>query len=400
MQNSYEIKIKQDIVDRINNLKKNINEKKIKNISYDFKKTPIIMDSSDSDPNEKTEWKSILTDFDVNIVMASNEDKSKFLKLIFDIVDDALNTYKNSMKLNDNEVVFFYKGGNIMRILANHLKKQHIENQSKIRVGDQGEIFMKNFANFFKKSDDDFSIMINIKEENKFNQILSDVNSIIDECLAIIRDQLEDNKQQYFQYFNKDHEYKVLNLQSVQSKFNESDLVKNKEKKYHKFLFNSILFDDVYSNPIKKDEYRKNINDTSKRTDFVVYNDNNNNTLVSTTNNDKTHLFYNYFNTTLTFTRPGNKIISFDLFRTKANFKCFYTNGNDRDFFDLGGELIDISVSKFNDSKRLQFCEDIKKDGLEKYIRKFKVKSNESFYEIRCVTVDYLIHDLEVILFS
>ena len=311
-----------------------------------------------------------------------------------------------------------------MRILANHLSKQHTEVQNLLEKTYRHEIFANHFSQYFKKSDDDFSIMLNIKEEKEFNQVLSDINFIINECLAIIRDQLEENKDKYFSYFKKDKKEKISDLREVKEEFNKSELVKKikisnlvKEKKdipeikekdipeiKEKIVFESILFDDVYSDEIDINKYDK-LPDNSKRTDFFVYNKKNNQVLVSAVG-EKEHLFYNYFNTTLTFPR-GDKTISFDLFRTKANFKCFFTSTEQNEdktknghFFDLGGELIDISISKFEDSKRQKICEDIEKHGLNKYIRKFKVKSKDSIYEIRCITIDYMIHDLEVILFS
>lgn len=379
-----------------------------------FKKNFIILDNK-KESVDKAEWKNILTEFNVLKLVSSNKEKSNFLKLIFQVINDVLNEYKKQNSYTNRQILFFYKGGNIMRILAKHFNKQHniIKKSEAIY---RHEFFNRIFSQYFKKSDDDFSIMIDFDNEEKFNEVLSEVNYIINECLAIIRDDLEEKKSEYFSFFKKSEIQIKIDLQEVLEKMNKSNLITNEKSKYYGTVFESILFDNFHSHKekITRDKYG-NIPDDSKRNDYVIYyEDDKKKELVIEKKElvigSEKHLFYNFFNSTLSFTRSG-KITSFDLFRTKANFICFYTSKNKGEFVDLvgkefgkfmnlGGEMIDISISKFHDNKRIDFFTNIEKNGLEKYVSEFTVNNDGSPYNITSITIDYMIDDLNAILFS
>lgn len=351
--------------------------------------------------DEKVEFKSILTEFNTNNFFDLNQNKKKFLYLIFTVVDSLITSYKQINALDENKIIFFYKGGNIMRILANHISVGH-------------DLFKKEFEQYFKKSDDDFAIMINENNPIFFQKYLTDINSIVHQSLILVRDILEKQKKDFFGYFNKSDEQKIILLQKLKSTLNNSETIKNKDSPHYNLQFDCILFDDIKSDNINLSDYY-NIQDnidknSSHKKDFLVFYDNNNNSVVSTDETSK-HLFYNYFNSTLEFKKQSGLIVSFDLFRTKANFRCFFTLNGKKSYFDLGGELIDIAIPKFNDVKRNTFMEYIKKYGITKFIKQYQIKDipnnifqrivhlfNKPFY-IHAITMEYILEDLESILF-
>jgi hypothetical protein len=349
--------------------------------------------------DDKRGFKGTVTNFNINNLLGSPQSKSRFLNLIFTVIDTSLKIYKKVNKLDKNDIIFYYKGGNILRIIANHISKY---------TDDYFELY---FRKYFKKSDDDFSIFIN--DHRNFNTILNDVNNIIHQCLYLIRKEINLKKTYYFDYFNLSNQEKQNKLQELLDDLNKLDDVDDINNTFFGVNFQCLQFDDLYNAKCNTNTLNKYNNRpvNSHKEDFVVFHPVVNQVVdknqIKTLIEDKTkRLFYNYYNSTLTFDRLHQAKASFDLFRTKANFICYFRKLDDEMVYtseNIGGELIDISVPLLIDTSRQRLAKKYKNDKsiIKKYFRKYAIK-RQSIIDIfskpvivRGVTIEYLIHDLE-----
>jgi len=112
--------------------------------------------------DKKRELNGVITDFVVNEFSKSQEQNLKFLKLVYGTFNNAMKAYRKNKNLNDKQLFFVYKGGNILRIIAYEV----FENL----CGKSAQTLKKYYADSFKKSDADFSIYIDPKLSN-FSEI-------------------------------------------------------------------------------------------------------------------------------------------------------------------------------------------------------------------------------------
>src|SRR5687768_15431151 len=77
-----------------------------------------------NDPEEplvdnNRELKDLGTEIVVKEFFKSKDSLFNFMKLTYETIDNALNDYKKKHDLDDRSMFFLFKGGNVMRIIAN-----------------------------------------------------------------------------------------------------------------------------------------------------------------------------------------------------------------------------------------------------------------------------------------
>jgi len=172
---------------------------KVKNIK------PLVIPDKDAIPMEfdekaefvddKTVFKKVIDAFVIDHMLGKPESKMKFLNLIACGYNDVIDRYRAKHNLNDKQLLFIYKGGNILRI---HKKRamQYLPAKTQLLVNEK-------YDPDFQKSDDDFTIYIDPNHPN-FDNIINDVNSLSFSILEIIRDELAAHRKEYFDFYNYD----------------------------------------------------------------------------------------------------------------------------------------------------------------------------------------------------
>ena len=104
------------------------------------------------------EFKNICTDFVVKHFFGKNENIYNFIKIVNNKFVNTIQLYIQKKNLKKNDIIFLYKGGNILRFVANEFLLSLPNKSSKIL-----DDF---YSNFFKRSDADFSIYIKDRKSN------------------------------------------------------------------------------------------------------------------------------------------------------------------------------------------------------------------------------------------
>lgn len=295
--------------------------------------------------------KSILTDY-VNMYFLREEYVVNLLKLVFEIIEKNLKIIRKTYKLKYEDTFIFYKGGNLLRkIYLNYIYDFN---------GVISDDIYNKYKDFFKQSDNDFQIIIN-PNLKKYNEIKQHINDATYDGLKEISSQILKNPKKYF-YFE------TLNNDEKKNIYNKiRDDINNK---YGLKITNLFLYD-------VKDKYLKFTDD---KKDIILYE-------IDT--NEKTKYLQTSYNTALEF-QKNDEYISFDLIRTKINFKFIRFNDES---FNVGGELIDISITKLDD----MILQKLNNNEYYNYI-------DDNFYinkdNFNTMNIKYLIKDLTRVIFG
>ena len=116
--------------------------------------------------NDKQELESHVTEFVTNTLLETNENIASFLYLITSTFDHVLKKYCKKKSLEQTDIYFAYKGGNMLRMLVNG----SLANFPKF----VSTLIEEKYNKYFKKSDADFSIYIN-PELHNFYEIYNEI---------------------------------------------------------------------------------------------------------------------------------------------------------------------------------------------------------------------------------
>lgn len=374
-----------------------------------------VFEKSDELIEPKKELNGIMTELLINEFVKTTEQSQKFLELIYDSFNDALREYKTRLHLSENDIVFLYKGGNILRIVS-----QEVYYELPGTVVDK----LKNFYNdSFKKSDADFTIYINPQLSN-FDIILEDINNLTFLLQNYIRNILLSNKEEYFEFFRLNMNQQSNILLEYLKKLNETDIVKEDGSKFNG-TFDGIVFNSIKTilprqeslEKVKTFDLNYQVNadyemgfevprKTIYRTDLKYLHNldkNNNNNFAQIIKTEEeiyrenTSNMYISINKTLSYGN-NNKISSFNLIRTKVSFNTYFSKkySNESKLVYLAGELIDVSIIRKDDSYLEHFMQNI-----NKYISDYTVKKGDgNYFKFKAYSLESLVDDLEKILFE
>jgi hypothetical protein len=322
--------------------------------------------------------KDTFTDF-VNDVILNNENSLfNFLYIITSLFQDAISIYKRSKDLKENDIFFILKGGNVLRFVA----KNFLFNIS----GGTTDILLNFYKNFFKRSDADFSIVINPALQD-YENIFNDMSLLTYNLLKHIQSIFELNKTRFFEWYKYDNEGKKALIHDLFNNIQELDFSKNdtwKTRTITSVAFENISYDDesIYKNPqdiAVRFKERYNL-----KTDTVLW-------PIDNTNEE----IYVSYNEALSFMK--DRLIKFNLIRAKYGFTVHYhdTIKNTPEIISIGGELIDVSIGHRDDEFVNKFYDTVKKN-----ISLFELKiSDRKIFKFRSYSILYLFKDLYRILF-
>jgi len=336
-----------------------------------------------------------------------------------------------------DKIRFVFKGGNLLRSIFlkyTSIVPDIIRNK-----------LLKKYGDNFKGSDLDFQIFIDPSLDKKtYSYVYDDMINLAYLCLNRFRNYYTQNLGSIFDFYNYKDEKKRELLIKLKNNLNKADLFSNTKIENNIYLNAQIVnlqFYDIHTDPDVHKLYIDNkdnttffsdnkeflniinghiINDNFQRTDFYLTNkkfkqdnklhegfvasklknvnfdiDNNFIKKIHPDNKNKSE-FYSTLNDSVHF-----KQANFSLIRTKFNLVAYIKFSNGKyGAKHIPGELIDISISSFNDLK-IRHMNDIFINNFERYTY---VNQNANYnipsFEYYSYTLHNFIKDLLTILFD
>lgn len=336
--------------------------------------------------DENREYKDFCTTFVVKEFFAQSDSLYAFIFFVYNTFDRAITMYKTAHGLGSNDILFLFKGGNIMRIVSNEFLLELPQRASK-RIHEY-------YDPFFKRSDADFGIYINPALQN-FQQIFDEMTTLSFFLQIEIRKVFDAKLTNFFDFFKYNQEYKQEILARYLTELQKTGSLTNPENKkyYGKKITNFGLLDAFANNTSGGYQY---VNDeayefsSTKGDKIVSYNLSNNNS----------EFMYISFNRALQYSfgagGEGERQVKFNLVRTKINFNLVLTTADGMpDHRNMGGELIDVSISHIDSTGALEpFFADVNHN-----VSTYNLQLGDKTVKFKSFSLAYLIHDLELVLF-
>jgi hypothetical protein len=329
--------------------------------------------------NPSMEYKSICTEFVNKAFLSQKSNVFEYLRLVIDIFTDALHEYCQQHDIDSERIRFVYKGGNILRIVANEFVLE--------LPGHASDIINEFYNPFFKRTDADFSIYIDPTLE-KFDTIVLDLTTITWKLQQLIRDTIVAEPTKYLDFFRLNQEAQQNALTDLLTEMQSS---KTKDDPSNKTFFGSKINGVTFRGTQSVSGY-KPIELPSP--DVFIALDEKKNTVTFSTDNIDRYLRIQV-NTALDFGSGSNRS-TFNLVRIKVIFPTSVTNSDGViKTYNFGGELLDVSIPKREDRGLRKFF------STPNVISKYELKQQSQppivFY---AYTLQSLINDLDYILFE
>ena len=320
----------------------------------------------------------------------------KFQYLINNFFNKFIKIYIDKNKLEEDDILFIFKGGTFMKILYEKYNILLKKNKN----------FMDNNREYFKRSDSDYSLYINPKFDkenytkhfyymnvliyNILNYIklyigdnlfdLLPIDKISEESLKIHLEKLNTNlksNKDKLSYFKDIEEFIGVSIcdknyfsKSIPDNFNIYMLNNNDIMFTHGYdNFDGIdMNDSLIEN--KKDFFKINKFVKTIRGSFYITSINFKNKyypeLIYLPDNFNNSGIFQYYNETNRFTTFGGKLNYFFLHRLKINMIIYFRTKDSYGFFSSPAELIDIPIVTYHDFKKIISFD----DSIKKYTKK------------------------------
>lgn len=328
--------------------------------------------------NPKISFKSITTDLVNKTFLAKKGDVFRFLRLVIDTHVKALKHYKLAKGLEPTQIQFVYKGGNVLRIVANEFLVE--------LPGHASDIIDKYYMPYFRRSDADFSIYIDPKLKH-FQKIHSDLTQLTYLLQQHIRERIMANPHKYFEFYRLNEETQLEILNVYLKTLNESEGLTNPtNERFYGGFFKGVKFEGLKVGEQTPDG-------TSQAPDMIITSTKGKKTLTYIPDDTVLHSLRIQYNTSLEF-GEGKEIAAFHLVRTKIMFlTLFITETGKQQEISFGGELIDVGLPKQKDSALSHFF------NTPGAIDRYELKHNGESLRFLGYTLQFLIDDLDLILF-
>jgi hypothetical protein len=357
------------------------NEKGERNILLPTKHIPpsySIIEQTGEYKDDNRELKDTFTDFVNDVILNDENSLFNFLYIITVLFQDAISVYKTKKGLKENDIFFILKGGNVLRFVA----KNFLFDIS----GGTSDILLDYYGKFFKRSDADFSIIINPKLDN-YENIFDDLSLLSYNLLKYIQSIFDINKTRFFEWYKYDNIQKKHLLNELYKEINDLDLSKNDT--WTNRQITGLAFENTSTNT-----NLSYINPPDIAVRFKDRFDLNTDTLLWPIDNTNDEIYVSY-NEALSFMK--DRLIKFNLIRAKYGFSVHYYDKvkQQNDVISVGGELIDVSIGHRDDEFVAKFY-----NSVDKYISLFELSiSNTRLFKFRSYSLVYLFKDLYRILF-
>jgi hypothetical protein len=383
---------------RLSYLIKNIrNEDIVPSFRYDRGGYVVLKKDQQShgdDPHR--EIKDACTNIVTKLMLNNEETLFNFMNLVVTTVNKALDEYMSSYHIPKNAIMFFYKGGNVFKLISTTFFS---------RMPYRARMILEDFyMPFFSRSDSDFELYVNPLTKNA-DQIHKDCGKIIYMCGVYIRNVIEADPSKYINFFKYSHkeQQEILSSSQALDPFINAKSFKNTENEvlFGKTFTGIQFLDYLYAAPsLSPWQERPNDYSLSGRRDFMMQNKLNDDNMdgplqpVIFPVSSKIHTLFCYINDTLNFTTEhySDLLQHFGLFRIKLHFTLYL----DGEPVSSAGELLDISYPYIDDYKALRLS---KLKNLDEVFHTYSITSGSKSLKFTSYTVGELGYDIIQVLF-
>lgn len=345
-----------------------------------------------NDPDEplvdlSRELKDLGTEFVVKEFFTSQTTLFNFMKLVYGTVNKGLDNYKAKNNLDDRAAFFLFKGGNVMRLLANGIFAMLPPEALKL--------LKDNYGDYFKRSDADFSVFINEDMLNglDYETVLEEITAQVYRSLNMIRRELTANPEKYFNLSQL--KTKVANgiFQKYFARLNDLESVKDETNRvWHGATFDQFQLGDEAANPNLRCNYE------GQRDVSFEYGESTG-IIIGASITDRGNWIQNSVNKTLSWAAQRNEDwkVAFHLVRAKVAFEySFHKNGRFKRRA-VGGELIDVSIPTREDFRLKTFHANYDKWVAEYTLR---LEETDEVFSFKAESIEGIVADIAEILFE
>lgn len=330
--------------------------------------------------DENREFKDLMTDLVVNEFF----DKEGLYNFLYDVITDhseAIEKYKFKNNIDPKDIMFLFKGGNVLRMVGNEFLYQ--------LPASVAERLKTKYKPFFKRSDADFGIYVNPKLLKKFPKIYEDMAELTYEVQHNLREKFSLEPTKYFKFMKLSRKMQSQILNEYVSKLQSANSLTEDNSKWKGVKINKLMFDTISSDGEYSDSYQP-INDK-----LITFGKNENTILIAPKSYNgklvQPHPIYINDNRALKFCKEKDctSPINFDLVRSKVNFTFDTSDG----IKSIGGELIDVSIGK--DVSTEHFF-----DEVDDNIKNYTLKLHDKELNFVSYSVKYLAQDIYRIIYK
>jgi hypothetical protein len=341
-------------------------------------------DESDGDfVDISRDFKDLGTDFVIQSLFNSEESLYRFMKTVYQTIDEALTAYRKEHKLEDRALFFLFKGGNVLRMVANEVFDQ--------LSPDARNFLHKEYAQYFKRSDADFSVYIDEKKLGglDYDLVFRQVSQLIFTQLGKIRNEFNMQPEKYFDFFRLNALAGSTDLSRYFAALNGMPAISDPtNKNWYNAQFIQMQFLDQQAEAGPKCFYRGQYDYLYQSKD---------NKVIATRLTDDPNWIYNTDNKTLEWKWGSDlsKTVKFSLLRSKVALEYVYKKDNLIKRKPVGGELIDVSIPHRSDDRLREFL-----DNYDNTVADYTLISEETNDEftLKAYSFANLVEDLQFIL--
>jgi len=364
----------------LNTQSKNINY--IEEIDNYLKLYPTQIINTETTPNKtqfidnNKDFKDIATDIVTNNILSSEDSMYNFLYTVYEIYSNSIKYYTDKFNINQADILFVYKGGNILRILSQDFMREMPEYSYRNIY----EYYMK----YIKRSDSDFAIYINPDIPN-YDIVYSHITIISYILQKNIRNIFNNNLDYFFDFYKYNKEYKQKTMAKWLDIFTNAECLKDPKNIY----YNNIVLGLKFNNITVSNKYNYICPTSNKNENTDGYEELYNNNITYTNSEDISI----QLNKTLDFIQVNDRA-KFNLIRSKFIFGIvLYNSINNKTYIkDIGGELIDVSIPHKTDFLLTHFFSG-------KNTQLYNLTYKDMQINFLSYTYQYTISDIEYILY-
>jgi hypothetical protein len=269
-----------------------------------------------------------------------------FIKITYNTIDSKLKDYRIKNNLSDDSIYFLFKGGNVLRMLANRAFS--------LLPPAPRELLIKNYAENFKRSDADFSIFIDNEKLSglDYEKVMTDLSTLTYQALDQLRQEFSREPQKYFDFLRLKKAYANDELDAYFKRIKDLAALVNKDNpQWFQAKFIQMQLLDEHSSSYLRCAYEGQYDylyefDSAKPGNIIG---------IPLT--QKPSWIMNSINKTLERFVGGfpKNLVKFYLLRSKVQFEYSYEKDGVLIRRPVGAELIDVSFPHKDDFRLRDF---------------------------------------------
>jgi hypothetical protein len=307
----------------------------------------------------------------------------RFMKVVYQTIDQSLAEYRKEKGLEDRALFILFKGGNVLRMVANEVFDQ--------LTPEARSLLQNEYAQYFQRSDSDFSVYIDEKKLNglDYDIVFDEVAKLVLAQLDKIRSEFEARPEYYFTLFR-------LNANAGQTALNQTfmdagripAITDETNPNWFGAKFLQLRLRDYKATP-GPDCFYEGQHDYR----YEYKGDQ----MITTRLSTEPHWITNTDNRTLAWPwgSDPSKNVKFSLVRSKVAFEYTFEKDGVIVRKPIGGELIDVSLPHRVDDRLRGFL-----DNYDDTVREYTLISeeDEDQFTLKAYSFSNLIEDLQFII--